>query len=321
MSFAVSNDDKENLGIELRKRRSRSVGSQALRDLSNVPTHVPEQIKTNKTKSSHLVPSWNLDKEIRGTCEIFNFKKFVNRPDLTREGTDSDALNLKNTFDNLRIQTIIHQDLKKHQVLDRLHQLTNDPQQVESQIYVCVFLSHGGEISGSNTITTHDNKFIDIDTEVLPLFSDDKCATLSQKPKIFVIQACRGKKLNVAVGDSAKVEALPFNQFPKELSIQEACVINATLPFYVALRHEETGSDFINVLCDTLRNHADNAEFKELMLIVNKKIIEKKTDVIVEGEIVPNVRMVPEERYIGWTKTLYLGTNPEGGSDPPKSQN
>ena len=198
MSFAVSNDDKENLGIELRKRRSRSVGSQALRDLSNVPTHVPEQIKTNKTKSSHLVPSWNLDKEIRGTCEIFNFKKFVNRPDWTREGTDSDALNLKNTFDNLRIQTIIHQDLKKHQVLDRLHQLTNDPQQVESQIYVCVFLSHG-EISGSNTITTHDNKIIDIDTEVLPLLT-----ALSKMPKIFIIQACRGKTLNVAIEDSAK---------------------------------------------------------------------------------------------------------------------
>ena len=319
MSFTVYNDEKENLGIKSRKPRSKSVEptSRGLQEVSNVP----EQLK-KKYERSNLVPSWSLDKDPRGTCEIFNFKEFDQRPDLTREGTDIDAANLKNTFDYyLRIPATIHQNMTKKAVFDRLEEFTNDPQTEDPEIgiAVLVFLSHG-EINGSNTITTSDNRIIYVETEILPLFTAEKCPALAFIPKLFIIQACRGEKLNV-IGDTVKTEALPFNRVKKELSIQEACVINATLPFYVALRHEATGSIFINVLCDTLRNHADHAEFKELMLIVSKRIVEMKADVIIDEEIVPNVRSVPEERYIGWTRSLYLGTDTKVGSDPPKGHN
>ncbi|XP_078286358.1 caspase-14-like [Rhinoraja longicauda] len=79
---------------------------------------------------------------------------------------------------------------------DILNSLEKYRDQIESQV-CCSFvfiLAHGeeGKIKGT------DKKKVDLE-EVFETFSNENCVLLQSKPKVFVIQACRGDKKDPGV--------------------------------------------------------------------------------------------------------------------------
>lgn len=58
---------------------------------------------------------------------------------------------------------------------------------------VLAVLSHGTE---DNVICGVDEKMINVIDEICPIFSSRKCPSLSGKPKMYILNACRGGELN-----------------------------------------------------------------------------------------------------------------------------
>ena len=127
---------------------------------------------------------------------------------------------------------------------------------------VCCALSHGerGGICGS------DDTVLLID-EMSSTFIGSKCPALSGKPKVFILQACQGKKrqFGVQVDSADKEEEMETDTGPgstyNNRTVQQPYYIPeeadflkafSTVETYVSFRDRAEGSWFIQSLCKQL---------------------------------------------------------------------
>jgi len=143
-------------------------------------------------------------------------------------------------------------------------------------------------------IMTHGDlgKFIGVDGEELDQDEFFKVITeneaLAGKPKIFIIQACRGSKLHHDVvahdGKGQEEQQLPIIA-ESEVESQRAlasripigadvCVIHSTTPGYFSWRNTQRGSWFIQAICEEFSENAHQpwADLMTLAIRVTKKV-------------------------------------------------
>ena len=107
-----------------------------------------------------------------------------------RRGSDIDVGNLEDLWRQLGFVVQKHVNLKAHQICSVVTDIAKEiNKNRDSSCFVCCIMTHGamGKIYGS------DSKHIDIQ-DITNLFKEAKCPGLAGKPKLFFIQACRGRK-------------------------------------------------------------------------------------------------------------------------------
>ncbi|CAB1327317.1 unnamed protein product [Coregonus sp. 'balchen'] len=192
---------------------------------------------------------------------------------MNRNGTNADRYNLVKRFQDLNFEVQAYDNLKVEEVLDKISEAAED-NHADADCFVCVFLSHGE----SNYVYAYDDK-ISIQ-DITALFKGDKCKSLVGKPKIFILQACRGEKHDEPV--------TPMDVVDSEVKTNEVVVdagVVYTLPagadfimcYSVAegyYSHRETinGSWYIQDLCGAVCKFGDSLEFTELLTLVNRKV-------------------------------------------------
>ncbi|XP_047922341.2 caspase-6 isoform X1 [Anser cygnoides] len=194
--------------------------------------------------------------------------------------TEVDALNKSLT--DLGFEVRDFDDLKAEDVLQKVHEASLDDHS-DADCFVCVYLSHGE----NDHVYAHDGQ-IKIET-ITNMFRGDKCPSLVGKPKIFIIQACRGDKHDDPVIVQDTVDGTE-ETIVNETEVDAAGVY--TLPagadflmcYSVAqgyFSHRETinGSWYIQDLCEALKKHGSSLEFTELLTVVNRKVSHRKVDV------------------------------------------
>ncbi|XP_008841734.1 caspase-6 [Nannospalax galili] len=223
---------------------------------------------------------YKMDHKRRGIALIFNHERFfwhLTLPD--RPGTNADRDNLFRRFSDLGFEVKCFNDLKTEEVLLKIQEVSNSSH-VDADCFLCVFLSHGE----GNHIYAYDAK-IEIQT-LTAFFKGDKCQSLVGKPKIFIIQACRGdqhdvpvvpvdlvdhhqdKLDNVTEVDSASVYTLPAGaDFLMCYSVAEG---------YYSHREIVNGSWYIQDLCEMLARYGTSLEFTELLTLVNRKVSQRR---------------------------------------------
>ncbi|KAK2546149.1 hypothetical protein Q9966_000618 [Columba livia] len=226
---------------------------------------------------------YKMNHQRRGVALIFNHERFfwhLMLPD--RRGTLADRNNLERRLTDLGFEVRVHDNLKADDVLQKIHEASKDDHS-NADCFVCVFLSHG-----ENDHVYAFDAPIKIET-ITDMFRGDKCQSLIGKPKIFIIQACRGDKHDdpVIVPDSTDGSD---ESTANETEVDAACAY--TLPagadfimcYSVAqgyFSHRETinGSWYIQDLCEALRKHGSSLEFTELLTVVNRKVSCRKVDI------------------------------------------
>ncbi|XP_015211374.2 caspase-14-like isoform X1 [Lepisosteus oculatus] len=145
----------------------------------------------------------------------------------------------------------------------------------------CCFVvtaSHGdlGNIVGSDEEQVNLNG-------IIKLFDNDKCPKLRKKPKVFIVQACRGDvtDLGVQLKDephSGGAVELPDSFTPA--AINDMFTVFATQPGYVALRSREHGSHLFTFLEEVFRKHADRDHLYDLFVKVNERMVQQDFQVL-----------------------------------------
>uniref|UniRef100_A0A8C3SPT1 Caspase-6 n=1 Tax=Chelydra serpentina TaxID=8475 RepID=A0A8C3SPT1_CHESE len=219
----------------------------------------------------------------RGVALIFNHEQFywhLTLPD--RRGTLADRDNLKRSLTELGFEARCFDDLKAEEVLQNIYDVSMDNHS-DADCFVCVFLSHGED----NHVYAYDAK-IKVQT-VTNMFRGDKCPSLVGKPKIFIIQACRGDKHDDPVIAQDAVDSTVDKSNVNETEVDAAAIY--TLPagadflmcYSVAegyYSHRETlnGTWYIQDLCEMIRKYGSSLEFTELLTLVNRKVSYRKVD-------------------------------------------
>ena len=201
----------------------------------------------------------------RGVCVIISNMKFTDHSD--REGTDKDEKNLSRTFRFLGYDVEIYQNRKAREILGIFKELQKRDFSKDDSL-VCCILSHGeeGKIFGS------DSRPVELD-DITNLFTAKECPKLQGKPKLFFIQACRGKVPTKAVAKwdpGIKVQADDGGQTRPVMA--DFFFGYATPPGHAAFRNIDHGSWYISELCQVFCTYAKFAELKEMHTKVNNNV-------------------------------------------------
>ena len=127
-----------------------------------------------------------------------------------RPGTLADEKALEETFRWLGFKV----RLEKNQTADEMYKILNDIANEDHSKYdafVCCILSHGGK----HQIYGTDWKRLKIQ-EISDLFKERVCETLGNKPKIFLVQACRGKDIDAGLKKHAPIESSEGSNHPND---------------------------------------------------------------------------------------------------------
>ncbi|XP_066042339.1 caspase-6 isoform X2 [Chamaea fasciata] len=219
---------------------------------------------------------YQMNHKRRGVALIFNHEYFFWGLMLSgRPGTMADRDNLKHSLTDLGFEVRHFDDLNAEDVKQKIKEASIDDHS-DADCFVCVFLSHGED----DHIYARNGK-IKIQ-EITDMFRGDKCPSLIGKPKIFIIQACRGDKHDDAVVAHDSIDSSSESPVNK-IEVDAACVY--TLPTgadfimcysvaqgYYSYRDTKNGSWYIQDLCETLRKHGSSLDFIDLLTLVNRKV-------------------------------------------------
>ncbi|NXK36369.1 CASP6 protein, partial [Piprites chloris] len=220
---------------------------------------------------------YKMNHQRRGIALIFNHEHFfwhLKLPD--RRGTLADKNNLERSLADLGFEVRVFDDLKAEDVLQRMYEASMDDHS-NADCFVCVFLSHGED----DHVYAYDAN-IKIAT-ITDMFRGDKCRSLIGKPKIFIIQACRGDKHDDAVIAYDSTDSSTVNE--TEVDAAGVYTLPAGADFIMCYSvaqgyysHRDTlyGSWYIQDLCETLKKHGSSLEFTELLTVVNRKVSYRK---------------------------------------------
>lgn len=199
----------------------------------------------------------------RGKAIIFSHSSFevqdVKLPN--REGSDVDCKMLTESLERLGFDVNLYKDKRLRDILDITTKVSLMDHSNSDCLLVAV-LSHGddGEI-----IYAYDSPY-QISNLWKP-FTGELCRTLVGKPKIFIVQACRGNDLDPGV----KVEKDGVARFsiPTHADFLFAY---ATIPGFMSFRNTRNGAWFIQELCNELNENGQKYDMLTLLTFVVQKV-------------------------------------------------
>ena len=158
---------------------------------SNHAASPPSSTSSEDFTDACVFMSYQMKSYPRGICIIINNKVFRNMNE--REGTDADATALQQLFTHFGFYTSRYNNLTGNQMRRLFKDIASKDHSKFDCLLVAV-LTHGtkGKLYGT------DGKLVPVE-EITELFSGDKCPSLTGKPKIFLLQACRGERKDKGV--------------------------------------------------------------------------------------------------------------------------
>ena len=201
---------------------------------------------------------YNLDSHPRGYCVIINNVHFTKK-ELERVGAEKDESSLKELFSNLSFKVIVKNDLKKHE-MEKVAEDYGAENHAKFDAFVMIVMSHGWD---GDCILGVDERATTV-KNLMAEFRGTKCPSLKNKPKLFIIQTCRGGSGSPADSTSSQAvsststlqdnelcdtalpadSTLPRSVFPPEADFVLAF---ATVPGSVSYRSQSNGTYFIQV--------------------------------------------------------------------------
>ncbi|XP_065575098.1 caspase-1-like isoform X2 [Artemia franciscana] len=226
----------------------------------------------------------------RGKAVIFTHKEYSEELkneypyDITRKGAEKEKLQLEKTLKILGFEIEPDcDDLKKEDVMKKLEKISKEDHEERDALFIAV-MTHGepGDTENGERGTwllAYDDKY-DMNRLWCP-FTADKCPSLANKPKIFIIQACQGESTDAGTTlyredsqtDSTKFNeatpvrsatSLPYFTIPNQADFM---ICFATIPGFVTFR-----GVLVRNLCKVLEEKSGSTHLMDMMTEVLRNI-------------------------------------------------
>ena len=206
-----------------------------------------------------------------------------------REGSEEDVRKLEKLFNDLFFEVYVHEDLPGEDLMDLLTSYAKHDHSNYDAFVLCL-MSHGEEdgILGTDGFNVNISKVRD-------MFDSANCMTLLKKPKIFIVQACRGLKIekgqmerkdgpysvvtpeaDVEKKDAELSETWHFD-FPVRKTIAQSAdfvIAYACVSGYASFRNLKYGSRFVGAISDVFCECAGYEHLLDMLTKVNAKVNE-----------------------------------------------
>ena len=249
---------------------------------------------------------------------LININKFEGDPELERHGSLKDVQNVEKTFNKLGFSVYSYSDLTSNE-MKKLFADVGNKDHSKTNLVFFVIMSHGDIDVKTNhdLILCSDNRPVKLADLIQPV---KECVSLRGKPKVIFVQACRGDtefSPQIENKNSSKknvINNLVTDQSPSNVAFQsqdmflnnmnpkknadnysDYLIFYGTTKNFVALRHEENGSFFIQTLCECFEIYSKNHNVDSIL----QKVIE---------ELKSNTNQVAQIMEKTLTKDLYINS-------------
>lgn len=233
----------------------------ALRDagyLEEAKILVPSSTLRSPTRMCYKMTSKPL-----GFCKIINNVKFDDMD--YRYGSDVDALELRRVFLDMGFSVITDHNLTGFKMRESLEKFAQHNWAVVDSC-VIIILSHGDCFDNRDVIYGTDSEPMD-KVDVYDIFDNHNCKPLQDKPKIFIFQACRGKKEDRGVTESTDAASVY-----KRPSMSDMLIIHSALPHHKSYRQHDKGSWFCQDLVQVLSSDYLSDPLETMLQKVDRNI-------------------------------------------------
>lgn len=246
-------------------------------DDSYVTFHPEQKIIENYVESFNS-GAYPMGSNPKGHALILNINNIKDRDE--RTGSDVDMANLKKLFKGLGY--IVHPkvDLTERQFKNVIYEFINICESEKANSIVVFIMSHGEaakDSTRSSDILAADGITINTDW-IIEQFVQEKLT--KNIPKLFFIQACRGKNSdfgwkhcdgenNCLQNDSTYMYSIGSNI---QRRYKDVFIAYATIPGYTAKRDPIDGTWFVQKFCEVIRKNAYNTDLNTMMRMVDTEI-------------------------------------------------
>jgi len=149
-----------------------------------------------------------------------------------------------------------YDNLKRKEALEKIEEAKNSDEMENYGCFVCVVVSHGktNETNGEQQFWFGD-QWVDLKELSQPL-NNDNCLALAEKPKIFIIEACRGSLRDEKPAD---IPLGPFQEYDEEEDLNKSALglfpvyQNFLYAFGTYKGYVAYGSWFVGALADCIK--------------------------------------------------------------------
>ena len=225
---------------------------------------------------------YKMDHPKRGTALIINQESFDDWRLETRRGTAKDGRDLEGALKDYGFDVDMQMDKTKKELLDRVREIANKDHRNVDCLLVTV-MTHGRNGNGDELFARDCYYQFSM---LWKAFSSTACPSLAGKPKIFLVQACRGERLSAdtsvrfSCNQKETLERLPGEDYGTTFKVHDHThkyadfvFLYGTIPNFVSYRDSVDGSYFIQAICRALNDAQKGIEFAQLASFVNKEVI------------------------------------------------
>ncbi|ELT89197.1 hypothetical protein CAPTEDRAFT_189875 [Capitella teleta] len=218
----------------------------------------------------------------RGQALIINNYEFKKDSLKKREGWKSDSDNHRDLFQFLEFG-IWNLSNSSSEMKEAVTKFARDDKLLNASSLVVIIMTHGDAIGFFGV----DGRRIHPRTDVLLNFHRDHAPNLIEKPKLFIFQACRGSREDLAVtpqyhadeSEALVAGATGGQPVPhKTVPLPNMLIVNATVPGYVAWRNVEEGSWLINDFCRIVRLKAREDHVMDIITEVSRVLNDREAE-------------------------------------------
>ncbi|XP_038617826.1 caspase-1-like [Tachyglossus aculeatus] len=233
-----------------------------------------EREKLQKENAGEIYPVLNKTGRKRQALIICNIK-FDEL--LERVGAELDIKGMKKLLEDLDYNVQIERNLSATEMESTLKLFAQQPEHKFSDSTFLVFMSHGilEGICGTK-FKTQDPDVLYYST-IFRIFNNLNCPGLRDKPKIIIVQACRGENegmalvsdsLGASAYSSQDLEDLENDAIHRTHVEKDLIAFCSSTPDNVSWRDPKTGSLFITQLIKCFQNHAWGCDLESLFMKV-----------------------------------------------------
>ncbi|XP_036359067.1 caspase-3-like [Octopus sinensis] len=236
------------------------------------PDSQPEDVEMVSVEGSSesVNARYDMDRNKENLALIINNESFDESTGFSnRQGSDKDASAIKHTLESLHFKVINRKNLSVKD-MKQIFKDISTMEHAEHNCFVCIILTHGED---GNQIYGTDGE-VNLN-ELVQMFLPDRCPDLIGKPKLFFVQACRGRKEDsgAPMHDAGDVREKYQNVTSHKVPLgADMLLAYSTVPGFYSYRRSTTGSWFIQSLAHILEKHGDRLELQQLMILVNRKV-------------------------------------------------
>ncbi|XP_036453651.1 caspase-23 [Colossoma macropomum] len=185
-----------------------------------------------------------------------------------RIGADKDELSMEKLFEGLGYAVVTLRNLSAKGMDTAMRDFSQREEHKLSDSCFVVFMSHGSA-SGLHGIFDLEGNDVFSTNEIFKHLNTPNCAGLRDKPKIILIQSCRGSDDGeVYVQDSGN------QRLQTEHREKDFCCLRSCTPDTVSYRDKKKGSCFIQDIVEIFNQYAHQDHIEELFRKVLKKFKE-----------------------------------------------